>query len=281
MKNPYFIDEPCLHSFSGGRTSGYSLVRTLESHNGIMPPDQPVVFCNTGKERNETLDFVHACERELSVDIVWLELSSMVRLDHGYAKTYKITDYENASRNGEPFQYLLDAMPAIPNVVNMACTAYLKARIMRMYADDIGLERGCLTTIGMRYDEQRRVRNAHGKKIEGFEGYCPLYLDGVTQSMVRDFWDSMPWNLELPMLPDGSCPAGNCDLCHKKSIGKREQLIAANPNMADWWINAENQKKQRFRPDQPSYEEMKQYAADQMLLFGDMIDESIPCFCGD
>jgi len=284
--NPYYIDEPCVISFSGGRTSAYMLAEILEAHNGHLPAHLHPVFCNTGKEREETLEFVYRCERELSTPIVWIELSAMDRDSEGkYKKAYKIVNYKTASRNGEPFQLLLDAMPAIPNQVNMACTAYLKTRLLRMYADDIGLERGCLTAIGMRADEPKRVGNAHGKKIEGFEGYCPLYLADVTQAMVRDFWDSMPWNLELPMLSDGSCPAGNCDVCFKKSIGKREKLIAelivTDPGRVEFWINAENQKKQRFKPEQPSYAQMKEYAQSQTVMFADYYDESIPCFCGD
>jgi 3'-phosphoadenosine 5'-phosphosulfate sulfotransferase (PAPS reductase)/FAD synthetase len=279
--NPYYIDEDCIYSTSGGRSSMYSLVKTVKAHNGVLPDYIKPVFCNTGKERNETLDFVHRCEKELSINIVWIELSKMIRNDGKYQKEYKIVNYETASRNGEPFQILLDAMPAIPNVVNMSCTAYLKTRLMRMYADDIGFDRGCLTVIGMRADEFRRVRNSHGKKVEGFEGYCPMHLDGVTQSDVRDFWDSMPWNLELPMLPDGSCPAGNCDICYKKSLNKRELLIAQNPEKADFWIKAEEDKKQRFRPDQPSYKQMKDYAASQLTMFSEYDDDSMPCFCGD
>lgn len=283
--NPYYIDEPCLISFSGGRSSAYMLVQILEAHGGTLPLDHHVVFCNTGKEREETLKFVYQCGRELGVEITWLELAAMEKVDGKYHKKYKFADFKTASRKGEPFQILLDAMPAIPNVVNMACTAYLKTRLMRMYADDAGLERGCLTAIGMRADEARRVGNSHGKKIEGFEGYCPMAMAGVIQSDVRDFWNAMPWNLELPMLPDGSCPAGNCDICFKKSIGKREKLISelltTEPERVDFWISAEKGKGQFFRPDQPSYAQMKEYAQRQTEMFAEFTDESIPCFCGD
>lgn len=59
--NPYFITGPALISFSGGRTSGYMLRHILDAHDGTLPDDVVVTFANTGKEREETLRFVHDC----------------------------------------------------------------------------------------------------------------------------------------------------------------------------------------------------------------------------
>ncbi len=279
--NPYFIDEPAAISLSGGLTSGYMIIKILEAHNGILPEYHKILFCNTGKEHDKTLDFIYRLECELNLEIIWIELSEMTRTEDGkYNKKYKITDYKNASRNGEPFKILLDAMPAIPNIINMACTAYLKTRLMRMYCDDIGMDRGCITAVGLRADEPRRVVNLHDKKVEGFTGYCPLYLDGVTKGKVSALWASMPFRLGLPN-NDGVTPLGNCVLCYKKALGKRLSIIKASPDLADWWIKAEKDKGQYFRPDQPSYQQLKHIALNQFDMFKDIDDESIPCFCGD
>ena len=143
MKNPYYIDEPCVISFSGGRTSAYMLVQILEAHGGTLPPEHTVIFANTGKEMPETLDFVHRCERELSVPIVWVELDSISveKQDDGKNKIhrkYKEVDYATAARNGEPFNKLIDGMPSIPNAVMRTCTVNLKIRGMV----DISRKRG-------------------------------------------------------------------------------------------------------------------------------------------
>lgn len=61
MSSPYRITGPAVVSFSGGRTSGYMLWHILDAHGGALPDDVKVVFCNTGKERPETLDFVERC----------------------------------------------------------------------------------------------------------------------------------------------------------------------------------------------------------------------------
>lgn len=259
------------------------LKNIIDAHGGSLPDNVKAVFANTGKEMEQTLEFVYRCSLEWDVDIAWIELDSMEDVSDSekpeYEKTYKVVDFETASRKGEPFDILLKAMPAIPNIVNMACTAYLKTRIMRMWADDMGFERGCLSVIGMRADEGRRVANSHYKKIEGFEGYCPLYVDGVTKQTVSDYWRSNYFNL---MLPDnkGVTDWGNCDLCYKKAGKKKFSIIREQPERADWWAEAEEMKEQQFRPDEPSYRQMQVIARDQSSFdFGDY--ESMPCFCGD
>jgi len=66
--NPFKIIEPTVISFSGGRTSGYMLWRILQENNGL-PEDAIVIFANTGKEMEETLEFVRDCETNWDVPI--------------------------------------------------------------------------------------------------------------------------------------------------------------------------------------------------------------------
>jgi hypothetical protein len=54
-------------SFSGGRTSAYMLWRALQAYGGKLPDDHVVAFANTGKEREETLRFVHECGATLRI----------------------------------------------------------------------------------------------------------------------------------------------------------------------------------------------------------------------
>ena len=71
--NPYRIEGPALISFSGGRTSAFMLFKILEAHGGTLPDDVHVCFANTGKEREETLRFVHECATRWGVRVRWLE----------------------------------------------------------------------------------------------------------------------------------------------------------------------------------------------------------------
>ena len=99
--NPYLITEPTIISFSGGRTSGYMLWKCLEAHNGKLPDDAKVCFANTGKEDEATLKFVNDCAVNWNVDIIWLEFRDN-------EQKFEVVTYETASRNGEPFEALID-----------------------------------------------------------------------------------------------------------------------------------------------------------------------------
>jgi 3'-phosphoadenosine 5'-phosphosulfate sulfotransferase (PAPS reductase)/FAD synthetase len=64
------IERPCHIAFSGGRTSAYMLHLILQHFGGELPKDVVTIFCNTGKEHEGTLEFVHKIEQEWTVPVV-------------------------------------------------------------------------------------------------------------------------------------------------------------------------------------------------------------------
>jgi len=76
MKADAFLlpDDPVQIAFSGGRTSGYMLRRILDT-NGGLPDRCAVTFQNTGREMDETLDFVHEVGSRWNVPVVWHPLA--------------------------------------------------------------------------------------------------------------------------------------------------------------------------------------------------------------
>lgn len=70
---PFLLPPRSVLSVSGGRTSMYMLWRVLQANGGSLPPDVVPIFCNTGKEREETLRFVRECSERWGVPIRWLE----------------------------------------------------------------------------------------------------------------------------------------------------------------------------------------------------------------
>jgi 3'-phosphoadenosine 5'-phosphosulfate sulfotransferase (PAPS reductase)/FAD synthetase len=280
-KNPYFIDEPAIVSFSGGRSSGYMLYKILEAHDGVLPDDVHVTFANTGKEMPQTLDFVQACSENWNVPITWLEYDGRTKKpdSKNYDYRYKVVDYNSAARNGEPFEKVISDHGQLPNPVGRWCTGQLKVRTIHRYANDVGLQSPFLTIIGIRGDEKRRAVKIHNKVSEGQENFCPMYVDGTTRWWVSLFWKHQNFDLELPN-NDGVTDWGNCDLCFLKGRGKRMSIIQAQPNLADWWINQEVKFNDQFDRQGFSYEQMQIIASDQGALF-DFEEETIPCFCGD
>lgn len=288
--NPYFLTEPAVVSFSGGRTSGYMLKLIIDAHDGSLPDYVKVCFANTGKEMPQTLDFVKECGDRWGVDIVWLERYARTsREDEKNKFQYetRIVDYETAARKGEPFEALIKARRYAPNPVARFCTVDLKIRAISEYlVNHCNFEAPWVSVIGIRGDEKRRAQKMHGTIESGNERYLPLYLEGVTAIDVYDFWNSQDFDLQLPN-NQGVTDWGNCDLCFLKGHGKKQSIIREKPELADWWIKQESElsesvgKAAYFRADQPDYKTMKRFALEQNELFQFEDDETIPCFCGD
>ena len=260
--NPYFIDEPAVISFSGGRSSAYMLYEILKAHGFVLPDYIKVIFANTGKEMPQTLDFVSACAVMWNIEIIWLEYSGK--------KQFKVVSYETASRNGEPFAKLITDKNYLPNMMARFCTSELKVLPIERYMGT----KDFLTVVGIRGDEPRRVAKMRSK-----DNYAvPLADANISENNIRHFWSSYKFDLALP--PAGINTLSNCDLCFLKGGAIKRSIIEHSPSIADWWIEQERKINARFRSDQPSYKQMQLIATDQGQLF-DFADESIACFCGD
>lgn len=153
--SPFRIEGPAVISFSGGRTSAYLLRRVLDE--GIRP-DVHVLFENTGKEREETLRFVHEVGVRWGVPIRWLEyrrkwlpryrsaeraraaaaardavgVAGVERPQGEREPGWAEVDFATASRSGEPFDNLIQLM-GLPNQTTRLCTSELKIRVAKKW----------------------------------------------------------------------------------------------------------------------------------------------------
>ena len=289
MSDPYRIDEPAVVFLSGGRTSGYMLYRILEAHEGL-PDHIKVVFANTGKEMPQTLDFVRDMGENWGVDVTWVE--ARVRAggegENKYVYSTVVVDYETASRDGRPFSELIIARRYLPNIVARFCTSELKVRRIKDFIQASCQITTWIQVIGIRADEPRRAVKMLNREQEGNEVYLPLYTAGVTKEEVGRFWEQQNFDLQLPN-NQGVTDWGNCDLCFLKGHYKKQSIIRARPDLADWWIAqeayvshiAKDTSAAHFRNDQPSYATMKARTTMEIPMFEFEDDDSIPCFCGD
>lgn len=286
MADPFKIDGPTCISFSGGRTSAYMLWRVLQS-NGGLPSEAVVCFANTGKEDPATLDFVRDCGDRWGVPITWVEYV----FAEAPSDRWRVVDYETASRNGEPFRQANRAKNYLPASPARYCTVVLKIDPARYYMNSLG-HGEFDNLVGIRADEHRRVSKIRANPSDGKKGVerrMPLADAGVTVGDVLKFWNDQPFDLALPTI-NGKTMHGNCDLCFLKPTGQIVSLISEKPDRAVWWIEEEKWAETiirnsssgeiRFRPNDPSYQQMAKFAAEQRDMF-DAEQEAIPCFCGD
>ena len=307
--NEFKLENPHAIHFSGGRTSALMLRRHLDAHGGKLPEGAVAIFCNTGKERPETLDFVERCSVEWDVPVVWLKYrylpgekpddedaveelppvvrEKVVKLLKATRKkplgrhSFEVVNYASASRDGEPFEQIIRARGFLPNVVARFCTVEMKIRTAQRYLKSLGWEHWT-ASIGRRADEPRRVARLKGTNQHSREEpTAPLYCAGLTLADVRAFWEASSFDLGL--LPY----EGNCDLCFLKGRDKITTIMRERPDLAAWWIEQEQKIKlsrsarnDAFRADRPRYEVLLKQVQEQSLLemFGD--EPLIDCMCG-
>lgn len=282
MSDPFLIDSPTAISFSGGRTSAYMLWRVLQANGGTLPDECIVMFANTGKEMEQTLEFVRDCGERWNVPITWIEY----RAD---APGYAIVDFDTASRNGEPFEAIIRKRNYLPNPVTRFCTVELKIRSMHKHLTTLNWrDHGWDQMIGIRADEPRRVAKIRARPAPETVKetmILPLADAGIGVHDINAFWDAQPFNLRLPTY-NGRTLHGNCDLCFLKPANQVASLIREVPERAVWWASMEalalasKPNGAMFRFDRPSYQQMANFAADQQNLF-DPDEEAIACFCGE
>lgn len=245
--------------FSGGRTSAYLLYHVLKNNTAEDLKRVKVVFTNTGREFDQTLDFVQRCGSEWGVDIVWLEYCRVVVENEKAVEKYiqdkffheifddypapvwltkpgyKKVSHNEAARDGQPFEEMIRAKKYLPNVAARFCTIELKIRTAKRYILAEGWKHW-VNALGIRADEPGRIKVDRPK--ERWSNWYPLNEAGVSRFDVARFWDQMPFDLGLKGF-DGRTPLGNCDGCFLKSEASRAALARDYPDRFAWWIKAE------------------------------------------
>lgn len=270
-------------NFSGGRSSGFMLHEILQAHGGLLPANVAVIFCNTGKERIETLDFVEACAVHWHVPIIWLEFTYRARARGGGRDPkylHKVVNHTTAARNGEPFAELIAARRMLPNAVMRHCTSELKVLTIERYITrELGWnKRRTKNVLGIRYDEPRRWQKA-------ILGEClteyPLVRAQVTRRMVNEFWQGQAFDLDM------HSAFSNCDGCFLKGEGSLTHLFRAHPDLANWWIEMEEKSlawghgREATFNKAWTYAELKARAMNEPELLPPVEEPTDNCFCTD
>lgn len=181
--------------FSGGPSSGLMVLSYYQ-------PGDVVIFCDTGRENEDTIRFVHDFERENNIPVVKLI--------------------------GNWRKEVIKAESMIPNKFKRKCTINLKIKKARRYLRSIGWFR-YTQFVGFRYDEPTRV-NEYVTGWQAVTTVFPLHRDKITEFEVDSFWSPIPYKLKIPKI------LKNCDLCFLKGEAATIAIIQDDPARADKWI---------------------------------------------
>ena len=220
-------------NISGGRSSGYMLRRHLDENGGELAEDCVAIFCNTGRERVETLDFLHEMETRWGVPLVWLEYHFRSNRKGGAKDPknhYRIVDRRTASLDSRPFDELIEARRRLPSPLRRFCTSELKIETARRYMKrELGIK-SYSSVLGIRYDEPRRWSKMRDSMPDA---ELPLVRAKATRGDVQAFWAAQDFDLGIPSW------MSNCDLCFLKGVSHRVETLRLDPSVGDWWEKQE------------------------------------------
>lgn len=207
-------------NFSGGKTSACMTIM-------LYQPGDIVLFCDTGREHPGTYDFIKRFEINEHIPITKISFPG------------KIFDWAIHNQQ-HPFQDMLKKKDykRIPNRMMRSCTEELKVNTAKRYLKSIGVIR-FTNFIGFRFDEPLRV-NRHIEKFKKVITSFPLYEMKITKQIINDFWAQKGYTLEIPSI------LGNCDLCFMKGKNVIISILRNNPELADKWINDEEESTRHF-----------------------------------
>jgi len=268
--NPFFIEGPACINTSGGRTSAYML-RQIQLAGSMEDPSVIAVFADTGKEREETYEFLKNITDHFGIPIHYVA--------YGYTPTMERRCFPKGET---PFELMIKKERYLPNPTQRICTDRMKIKHIHRYMKFVRLHKYYRKVIGLRADEKTRVANFRNAP-DASRIYLPLNSAGADKQAVIARRRSQPFDLQLKDWE------GNCDLCFLKGMNKRKRIMRDRPDLAEWWIEREREMNHSFRAHSPSYEKLYQITKRQPELFdtslsdeelekGD-IDDLNDCYC--
>lgn len=233
------VEGPAVISFSGGLTSAYMLRRILDEG---LQADVHVVFCDTGKEREETYTFVARVAQEWGVKLWYLS--------YGYGPSDERLFFPKGKT---PFDLIIARRRYLPNPTTRFCTQELKINQIKHFMRFLGYRETVgkrsfdtwSNIVGLRADEPRRVAKIRDR--DSWTVSVPLYEAGITKQEVTAFWETQPFTLGLKSYE------GNCDLCYLKGQKKRLRILRDYPELGQWWQEKEGERLRPFRPHGADY----------------------------
>jgi hypothetical protein len=214
-------------SFSGGRTSAY-LVYLIEQMRKSGEWTEPVeyIFMDTGAEHPKTYEFIKKCVEHFGIELTCLrgDFSQPVGVGHTY-KVVSIDDCKHDMVSG-PFAQLMRKYGP-PQVMAAFCTTRMKEDTFNKYCNDKYGKSNFTTWLGIRADEQSRLRIGKNPRLRYMAEITDFEKDDVL-----DFWAGMPFDLEIQE------HLGNCVFCIKKSINKLALAARDEPELAAEWMAA-------------------------------------------
>lgn len=226
-------------TISGGRSSA-TMARHIQTNEKYKNFEKVYVFCNTGMERPETIQFLKDIEKHWQIPLIKIEgiFSSVM----GEGVKYKIVEWDELNMVALPFSQAImhknkGEFDGMPNQEAPYCSEMLKTLPAKKLCDDLFGVNNYIKAIGFRKEDMpKRITWAEIK--EDKKRIFPLLTDfnlPMGQLDLNRWWDNELFKLSI------HGKLGNCELCWKKSDANLVEAIRFGTRFVDWFKKHEEQ----------------------------------------
>ncbi len=231
------IQNNLMVTVSGGRSSAM-MARHIQTSEKYKDFNKVYVFCNTGMEREETINFLKNIEKHWKIPLIKIE--GVYSKNLGTGVSYKIVDWHELDMNAKTFSNAnmhksKGEFKGMPNSAAPYCSDMLKTQPAKKLCDKIFGVNNYVKAIGFRSEDMpKRITFAEIK--EDKKRIFPLLTDfelPISQLDLNKYWNKQPFKLEL------HGKFGNCELCWKKSDNNLIDNIIYGTRFIEWYQKEE------------------------------------------
>ena len=234
---------------SGGRSSAM-MAYHINSSPMYAHFNKLFLFCNTGQERTETLNFLKNMVVHWGLDIHFIE--GVYSSEKGQGPTALRVEFDDLDRGSRIFSNAIEHLQknrwvGVPNQATPYCSVYLKVRPANWYAKNFFGTVKFTSAIGFRQEDMPR-RISFAEIAASKKNIFPLITDfskPVNNQDLDEFFKNQPFKLEI------TGDLGNCRYCWKKSdktIVKNilTDLEKGDRELINWYYSMERKHANNF-----------------------------------
>jgi len=271
------MNKNLLITVSGGRSSAF-MARHIQTSEKYKDLKKLYVFCNTGQERPETIQFLKNIVEHWGIPLNLIE--GKYSQEKGVGVKHNLVGFHNLDMTGRPYKEAIQQMNknkivGVPCSVVPYCSEYLKIRPAHSFAKEIFGTVNYIKAIGYRredlYSRTSMTEIKANKKI-----IAPLITDfhePIGNPELNDFYNDNPFQLGIHN------KLGNCELCWKKSDRNLIEAIQYGTRFIEWHQEQEQTYGNMFFRDRKSIMDLVALAqqGEQLDLFDDTNGDGCVC----
>lgn len=253
------------------------MARHIQTSSKFDEYEKLYIFCNTGQERPETIEFLKDIVNHWNIPLNIIE--GVYSNKKGVGVKSRLVDFDSLDMSGRVFSEAIKQLnkakwTGVPNQATPYCSEYLKTRVSHDFCRRIFGTTKYIKAIGYRKEDIPK-RITLKELEEDKTRIAPLLTEferPISQLDLNVFFDNQPFKLEI------HSKYGNCELCWKKSENNLIESIQFGTRFIDWTKKEEEKYGDMFYRNNLSITDLVKMAESgtQTSMFEDVGDK---CVC--